>query len=70
MEEEASEIFDLRNEANKSFAVNETTIMLCRTLQSNRGARGRTPKLQNGDSLQWQQQAPRKGSTRHRCAAW
>jgi hypothetical protein len=30
---------------------------------------GRTPKLQNGDSLQWQQQAPRKGSTRHRCAA-
>jgi len=38
MEEEAREIFDLRNEANKSFAVNETTIMLCRILQSNRGA--------------------------------
>jgi plasmid stability protein len=38
MVEEAREIFDLRNEANKSFAINETTIMLCRILQSNRGA--------------------------------
>ena len=28
----------LRNEANKSFAINETTIMLRRMLRSNRGA--------------------------------
>jgi hypothetical protein len=30
---------DLRNEANKSFAINETTIMLRRMLRPNRRAR-------------------------------